>query len=59
MQCAATSKGADLFLLLLVDTVEGGKIDVRGCLVDVGIIVIGSEDAGRRKGVSREISLTR
>ena len=58
MQHAATVVDADLSLLLLVDTIEGGKVDVRGCLVNVDVVVIGSEDAGERKGVSREISLT-
>jgi len=58
VQHAATVKDADLFLRLLVDTVEGGKVDIRRCLVDVDIFVVGSEDAGGQKGVSREISLT-
>ena len=58
VQQAATVMHADKFLFLLVDTVEGSKVDVRGRLVDVNVIVTGSEDAGKRKGVSRGIGLT-
>jgi len=59
MQQPATVILADVFLFLLVDTVGGGKVDIRGRLVDVDVFMIGPEDAGKRKGVSREISLTR
>jgi len=59
MQHSAAVILADVFLLLLVDTVEGGKVNVRGRLVDVDVVVLGPEDAGKRKGVSREIRLTR
>lgn len=46
MQQAATIADADMVLLLLVDAVEGGKVYVGGRLVDVDVVVIGSEDAG-------------
>ena len=59
MQHSAAVILADVFLLLLVDTVKRGKVDVRGRLVDVDVVVLGPEDAGKGKGVSREISLTR
>ena len=49
MQQAATAEYADVILFLLVDTVEGRKIDVRGRLVDIDVVVTGSEDAGKRK----------
>ena len=49
MQQPATVIYADVFLLLLVDTVEGGTVEVRGYLVDVNVFVIGPEDAGQRK----------
>ena len=59
MQQPATVMLVDVFIFLLVDIVEGSKVDIRGCLVDIGVSVIGPEDAGERKGVSREINLTR
>jgi len=46
MQQAATITDADLVLFLLVDAVEGGKVNIGGRLVDVDVVVIGSEDAG-------------
>ena len=46
MQETATTEHADLVLFLLVDAVEGGKVYVGGRLVDVDVVVIGSEDAG-------------
>ena len=39
---------SDFFLFLLIDTIEGGKVDIGGRLVDVDIVMIGSEDAGKQ-----------
>ena len=57
-QPGATSRTimhAGMFLLLLDDAVEGDKVDVRGRLVDVDVFVIGSKDAGKRKGVTSSL----
>jgi hypothetical protein len=59
VQHTATVAHADFVLFLLIDAVEGGEVYVGRRLVDVDVVVIGSEDAGRQKGVNMDISLTR
>ena len=49
MQQPAAIILAEVFLLLLVDTVEGSTVEVRGRLVDVDVSAIGPEDAGNKK----------
>ena len=39
---------SDFVLFLLIDTIEGSKVYVGGRLVDVDIVMIGSEDAGKQ-----------
>jgi len=46
VQQTATVAHADFVLFLLVDAVEGSKVDVGGRIVDIDVVVIGSEDAG-------------
>ena len=40
-----------MILFFLVGAVKGSKIDVGGCIVDVDIVVIGPEYAGKREVV--------
>jgi len=52
-QQTATVAHADFVLFLLVDAVEWGKVDVGGRLIDVYVVVIGSEDAVHKKWLAR------
>ena len=53
MQQTPTIAHADFVLLLLVDAVERGKIDIGGRLIDVVIVVVCAEDAGNERGLVR------
>ena len=44
---------ADFVLILLVDAIERGKVDVGGRLVDVDVIVRCAEDAGNKRVLAR------
>ena len=52
-QQTPTVAHADLILLLLVDAIERGKIDVGGSLVDVDVVVRCAEDAGNKRVLVR------
>jgi hypothetical protein len=48
VQQTATVANSDLVLLLLIDAIERGKVYIGGGLVDVDVVVAGSEDARNR-----------
>ena len=53
MQQPATVAHADFVLLLLVDAVKWGKVDVGGCLIDIYVVVIGSENTEHKMWLVR------
>lgn len=58
LQQTTTGTGTDFVLLVLIDAIEGGEVDVGRSLVDVDFVAVvtGAEDAGKKE---EDVSLTR